>query len=74
MYKNPSMFAFATIREAYRLQSTHLSGVLSIGDGRMPGMALGKLDHSNFYTHFYSSSAVRGSGGRESRPTSNEGA
>jgi hypothetical protein len=59
VYKNPSIFSFAAIREAYRLQSVPLSGVLSIGDGRMPGMNLGRLDHSNFYSHFYSSCAVR---------------
>ena len=63
VYKNPSIFAFSAIREAYRLQSICLSGVLSIGDGRMPGVALGKLDKTSFYTHFYSSSAVREGGG-----------
>ena len=58
VYKNPSIFAFSTIREQYRLQSVDVSGVVSIGDGRMPGMPLANLDPSNYHSHFHLSTVV----------------
>ena len=39
------------------MQSVDLSGVVSIGDGRMKGMALAKLDTSN-YSHFLTGAVV----------------
>ncbi len=52
--KNPSIFAFPVIKE----RCVGLSGVVSIGDGRMKGMALAKLDKSNYYSHFHLSTVV----------------
>lgn len=58
LYKNPSVFAFAIIREHYQLQSLPITGVVSLGDGLMPAMELGKLVKDNYYSHFIPSTAV----------------
>ncbi len=52
--KNPSIFAFSVIRE----RCAGLSGVVSIGDGRMEGMPLGKLDEFNYYSYFHLGTVV----------------
>lgn len=57
--KNPTVSAFGIIREYYQMQSANIAGVVSIGDGLMPGMPLGKLGQSNYYNHFLLSTAVR---------------
>ena len=58
--KNPSIFAFSIIREQYKLQSVDLSGIVSVGDGRMPGIPLAKLDKHNYHSHFHLSTVVSG--------------
>lgn len=59
VYKNPSVFAFEVIRDRYyRLQSVPLEGVVSIGDGKLPSVALERLDRNNYYSLFLPSTAV----------------
>ena len=58
MCKNPSVTALGNIREYYKMQSTGIGGIVSIGDGLMPGMPLAKLDGSNYYSHFLLSKEV----------------
>jgi len=45
--KNPSVFALGHILEQCRIDGTSVGGVVSLGDGQYPGMALGELDSVN---------------------------
>ncbi len=58
--RNPAISALGYIREFYTMQSTRIHGIVSIGDGLMPGRPLGRLDTSNYYTHFLLSKMVIG--------------
>ena len=58
VYKNPSIFAFIFIREFYRMQSTRIGGVVSIGEGKMQSVPLDALSQDNYQSLFLPSVAV----------------